>query len=128
VGRQDKLIPIIKELFFFNIFIFSIHEWNTISLLVPFIDFWSGSMKRNVRRAGSKRNSHGDRLTTEIVIRLSLSPGQLMNVILNVPAHREKGCNPMSQPDSQAATTTSTTTMTTWSGRATTRRRMGGTS
>jgi hypothetical protein len=42
VGRRDKLISIIKELFL-NIFIFSRHEWNTISLLVPFIDFWRGA-------------------------------------------------------------------------------------
>jgi hypothetical protein len=55
-------------------------------------------MERHVRRAGSKRNSHGDRLTMEIVIRLPLSPGQLVNISRNIPAHGEKGCYPMSQP------------------------------
>jgi hypothetical protein len=59
VGRRDKLISIIKE-FFLNIFIFNRHEWNTISLLVPFIDIRRGCMKRHIRLAGSKRNSHGD--------------------------------------------------------------------
>jgi hypothetical protein len=128
VGRRDKLIPVIKEFFFFNIFIFSRHEWNSISLLMPFIYFWRRCMERHVRRAGSKRDAHGDRLTTEIVIRLPLSPSQLVDISKNIPAHGEKGRYPMNQPCSHAATTTSTTTTTTLCRRATTRRRMRGTS
>jgi hypothetical protein len=86
VGRRDKLIPVIKE-FFFCIFIFSRHEWNSISLLMPFIYFWRRCMERHVRRAGSKKDSLGDRLTTEIVIRLPLPPGQLVNINRDIPTH-----------------------------------------
>jgi hypothetical protein len=39
VGRRDELIPVIKEFFSFSFFIFSRHEWNSISLLMPFIYF-----------------------------------------------------------------------------------------
>jgi hypothetical protein len=83
-------------------------------------------MEGHVRRARSKRNTHKCGLTTEIVVSLPLSPSQLMNIRRDIPTHGEESYYPMSQSCSHATTTT--LTMTTWYGRATTRRRMRGTS
>jgi hypothetical protein len=126
VGRRDILFPVILKFFIFTFFIFSCHEWNSIGLLMPFINFWWRWMEGHVRRAGSKRNTHRYGLTTEIVVSLPLSPSQLMNIRRDIPAHGVERCYPMSQSCSHVVITTSTTTM--WCGRAMTRRGTRGTS
>jgi hypothetical protein len=83
-------------------------------------------MEGHIRRAGSKRHTHGRGLTTKVVVSLPLSPRQLMNIRRYVPAHRKESCNAMSQSSSHPATTTSTTT--TWCGRSATMRGTRGTS
>jgi hypothetical protein len=125
VGRQDILLSIIKKFFLFSFFIFCRHEGHPIGLLVPFIYLWRRRMKGHIRRAGSKWHTHGRGLTAEVVVSLSLTPRQLMNIERYVPAHRKESCNTMSQSSSHPATTTSTTT--TWCGRSTTRRGTRGT-
>jgi hypothetical protein len=40
VRRRDILLPVIKDFSIFTFFIFSQHEWNSIGLLMPFINFW----------------------------------------------------------------------------------------
>jgi hypothetical protein len=126
VGRRDILLTIIKKFFLFFFFIFCCHEGHPISLLVPFIDLWRRRVKGHIRRARSKRHTHGRGLTTEVVVSLPLSPRQLMNIGRYVSAHRKESCNTMSQSSSHPATTTSTTT--TWCGRSVTRRGTRGTS
>jgi hypothetical protein len=52
-------------------------------------------MERHVRRARGKGHTHGRSLTTKIVVRLPLTPCQLMYIRRDVPAHGEKCHNPV---------------------------------
>jgi hypothetical protein len=93
VGRRDILLFVIKKFFLFTFFIFCWHEWNPIGLLVPFINLWRRRMEGHIKRAGSKRHTHGSGLTTKVVVSLPLSPSQLMNIWGDIPAHRKESCD-----------------------------------